>query len=124
MVVHLTSPDGRYDTLYLRNYATLQVRDVLARLPGMGDVRLFGAGDYSMRVWLDPEKHRAPRPDRRRRRERDPRAERAGRRRRDRPPTRRRSAPSSSSTSTTQGRLIDRRGVRRHRRQDRRRTAA
>ncbi|GFE78210.1 multidrug efflux RND transporter permease subunit [Steroidobacter agaridevorans] len=56
MVVHLTSPDGRYDTVYLRNYATLQIRDVLARLPGMGDVRLFGSGDYSMRVWLDPER--------------------------------------------------------------------
>src|SRR5262245_44708268 len=56
MVVHLTSPDGRYDTVYLRNYATLQIRDVLSRLPGMGDVRLFGAGDYSMRVWLDPER--------------------------------------------------------------------
>jgi hydrophobe/amphiphile efflux-1 (HAE1) family protein len=56
MVVHLTSPDGRYDSLYLRNYATLNIRDVLARLPGMGDVRLFGAGDYSMRVWLDPQK--------------------------------------------------------------------
>lgn len=56
MVVHLTSPEGRYDTVYLRNYATLQVRDVLARLPGMGDVRLFGAGDYSMRIWLDPER--------------------------------------------------------------------
>ena len=56
MVVHLTSPDGRYDSLYLRNYAVLNVRDVLARLPGMGEVRIFGAGDYSMRVWLDPEK--------------------------------------------------------------------
>ena len=56
MVVHLTSPDGRYDSLYLRNYATLNVRDVLAKLPGMGDVRLFGGGDYSMRIWLDPEK--------------------------------------------------------------------
>jgi hydrophobe/amphiphile efflux-1 (HAE1) family protein len=56
MVVHLTSPDGRYDPLYLRNYATLNVRDVLARLQGMGDVRVFGAGDYSMRVWLDPQK--------------------------------------------------------------------
>ena len=56
LVVHLTSPDGRYDTTYLRNYATLQIRDELARLPGMGDVRLFGAGDYSMRIWLDPEK--------------------------------------------------------------------
>src|SRR5204863_6673745 len=56
MVVHLTSPDNRYDTLYLRNYATLNIRDTLARLPGMGDVRVFGAGDYSMRVWLDPQK--------------------------------------------------------------------
>ena len=42
--------------VYLRNYAALQVRDVLARLPGTGDVRLFGAGDYSMRVWLDPDR--------------------------------------------------------------------
>jgi hydrophobe/amphiphile efflux-1 (HAE1) family protein len=56
MVVHLTSPDARYDSLYLRNYATLNVRDPLARLPGMGDARIFGAGDYSMRVWLDPQK--------------------------------------------------------------------
>src|SRR6476620_3449261 len=56
MVVHLTSPGGRYDSLYLRNYATLNIRDTLARLPGMGDVRVFGAGDYSMRVWLDPQK--------------------------------------------------------------------
>jgi hydrophobe/amphiphile efflux-1 (HAE1) family protein len=56
MAVNLISPDGRYDTLYLRNYAVLNVRDVLARLPGMGDVRIFGAGDYSMRVWLDPDK--------------------------------------------------------------------
>jgi len=56
MVVHLTSPDNSHDSLYLRNYAVLNVRDVLARLPGMGDVRVFGAGDYSMRVWLDPQK--------------------------------------------------------------------
>jgi hydrophobe/amphiphile efflux-1 (HAE1) family protein len=56
MVVHLTSPDGRYDSLYLRNYATLNVRDTLARLSGVGDVRVFGAGDYAMRVWLDPQK--------------------------------------------------------------------
>jgi len=56
MVVHLTSPDGRYDSLYLRNYATLHIRDELARLPGMGNVRMFGAGDYAMRIWLDPQK--------------------------------------------------------------------
>jgi hydrophobe/amphiphile efflux-1 (HAE1) family protein len=56
MVVHLASPSGRYDTLYLRNFAMLQVRDALARLPGVGQVEAFGAGDYAMRVWLDPEK--------------------------------------------------------------------
>ncbi len=56
MVVHLFSPDGRYDDVYLRNYGTIQVKDVLARIPGVGQVQLFGSGDYSMRVWLDPEK--------------------------------------------------------------------
>lgn len=56
MVVHLFSPDNRYDGLYLRNYALIQVRDPLARLPGAGDVRIFGSGDYAMRVWLDPQK--------------------------------------------------------------------
>ncbi|MDB4996308.1 MAG: transporter, partial [Myxococcaceae bacterium] len=54
MVVHIISPDGRYDDKYLRNFALLQVKDTLARIPGMGDVQLFGSGDYSMRVWLDP----------------------------------------------------------------------
>jgi len=56
MVVHLFSPDGRYDDVYLRNYATLQVKDALARIPGAGDVELFGSGDYAMRIWLNPEK--------------------------------------------------------------------
>jgi len=56
LVVHLYSPDGRYDAQYLRNYATLNVRDVLARITGAGDVQLFGGGDYAMRVWLDPQK--------------------------------------------------------------------
>jgi hydrophobe/amphiphile efflux-1 (HAE1) family protein len=56
MVVHLTSPNRRYDVLYLRNYAVIQIRDVLARLPDMGQVRVFGAGDYAMRIWLDPAK--------------------------------------------------------------------
>jgi multidrug efflux pump len=56
MVVFLKSGDGRYDSLYLRNYAVIQIRDVLARLPGMGDVRVFGSGDYAMRLWLDPGK--------------------------------------------------------------------
>ncbi len=56
MVVHLYSPNDRYDEVYLRNYATLQVKDVLARIPGAGDVQVFGSGDYAMRVWLDPDK--------------------------------------------------------------------
>ncbi|MEI9936105.1 MAG: efflux RND transporter permease subunit [Pseudomonadota bacterium] len=56
MVVHLFSPDNRYDDTYIRNFAVLQVKDTLARIPGMGDVQLFGSGDYSMRVWLDPDK--------------------------------------------------------------------
>ncbi|UWN49683.1 Efflux pump membrane transporter BepE [Alcanivorax sp. ALC70] len=56
MVVHLTSPDGRYDTLYLRNYARLHVRDRLARIQGVGEAQLFGGGDYAMRAWLDPDK--------------------------------------------------------------------
>ena len=56
MVVHLVSPDDRYDTLYLANYATLRIKDELARLPGVGDAKVFGAGNYSMRIWLDPEK--------------------------------------------------------------------
>jgi len=56
LVVHLLSPNDRYDEIYLRNYATLQVKDVLARIPGAGSVQLFGSGDYAMRVWIDPEK--------------------------------------------------------------------
>ncbi|MCC5453102.1 efflux RND transporter permease subunit [Rheinheimera sp. UJ51] len=56
MVVHLTSPDDRYDMLYLSNYAALNVKDELARIEGVGAVRVFGAGDYSMRIWLDPSK--------------------------------------------------------------------
>jgi len=56
MVVHLTSPKGKYDTLYLRNYARLHVKDSLARIPGVGDAQVFGGGDYAMRAWLDPER--------------------------------------------------------------------
>jgi multidrug efflux pump len=56
MVVFLRSIDGRYDSLYLRNYAVIQIRDVLARLQGAGDVEVFGSGDYAMRLWLDPTK--------------------------------------------------------------------
>ncbi|MEI8393107.1 MAG: multidrug efflux RND transporter permease subunit [Rhodospirillaceae bacterium] len=55
MVIHLTSPDGSRDRVYLSNYATLQVKDVLARVKGVGDLRVFGSRDYSMRIWLDPQ---------------------------------------------------------------------
>src|SRR6185437_11677259 len=56
MVVHMTSPDGSRDQQYISNYTTLYIKDVLARLDGVGDVRSLGARDYSMRVWLDPGK--------------------------------------------------------------------
>jgi HAE1 family hydrophobic/amphiphilic exporter-1 len=59
LFVTLTSPDGRYDSLYLANYATINLKDELARLPGVGNVNVFGAGEYSMRIWLDPEKLKA-----------------------------------------------------------------
>ena len=56
MVVHLTSPNERYDMLYLRNYGTLNIKDQLAKIPGVGQVRLFGSGDYAMRLWLNPDR--------------------------------------------------------------------
>ncbi len=56
MVVSLTSDDAAHDELFLANYATLRVRDELARIPGVGEVQVYGAGAYSMRVWLDPDK--------------------------------------------------------------------
>ncbi|MEI2387381.1 efflux RND transporter permease subunit [Breoghania sp. JC706] len=56
MVVNLTSPDDRYDITYLRNYAVLNIKDRLARIDGVGQVQVFGSGDYSMRVWVDPQK--------------------------------------------------------------------
>ena len=59
MFVALTSPDRRYDALYLANYGTINIKDELARLPGVGNVNIFGAGQYSMRIWLDPNKLKA-----------------------------------------------------------------
>jgi HAE1 family hydrophobic/amphiphilic exporter-1 len=58
-IVTLTSPDSRYDSLYLSNYATIKLKDEIARLPGVGNVVVFGAGQYSMRVWLDPNRLKA-----------------------------------------------------------------
>src|SRR4051812_5792911 len=56
MVVHLNSPTGRYDMLYLRNYAVLNVKDQLAKIEGVGNVQMFGSGDYAMRLWLNPQR--------------------------------------------------------------------
>src|SRR5262245_66149031 len=56
LVIHLSSPDGTRDLLYISNYATLHVNDWLARIEGVGNVTIFGARDYSMRIWLDPDK--------------------------------------------------------------------
>ena len=56
VVVALSSPDNSHDTVFLSNYATLQVKDEIARLPGVGDINIFGVRDYAMRLWLDPDK--------------------------------------------------------------------
>jgi HAE1 family hydrophobic/amphiphilic exporter-1 len=58
-IVSLTSPDARYDSLYLSNYASIRLKDEIARVPGVGNVVVFGAGQYAMRIWLDPEKLKA-----------------------------------------------------------------
>src|SRR5678815_3736466 len=56
MVIALSSPNQTYDNLYLANYATLNIIDALYRVPGVGDVRIFGAGDYAMRIWVNPDR--------------------------------------------------------------------
>jgi multidrug efflux pump subunit AcrB len=56
MVVHLISPDNSRDTLFLSNYATLEITDALTRVDGVGSITVFGARDYAMRVWLDPDR--------------------------------------------------------------------
>jgi HAE1 family hydrophobic/amphiphilic exporter-1 len=66
MVIHLNSPDGSLDQLYISNYGTLQVRDVISRVKGVGEARLFGAREYAMRLWLDPERMAGAGPDHRR----------------------------------------------------------
>ena len=115
MVVHLVSPDERYDMLYLSNYAHLQVKDELSRIDGVGSVQVFGAGEYSMRVWLDPDRLAVAPAHGHRRRARDPRAERAGRGRRAR-----RAAGADRyhvpAVDQHAGPPVHRRGVRRHRR--------
>ena len=59
LVIHLISPDGTLDQQYISNYATINIKDVITRIDGVGDTIVFGARDYSMRVWLDPAKVQA-----------------------------------------------------------------
>ena len=105
LAVHLYSPDGSRDKLYLSNYATLHVKDALARLPGVGDVQLFGARDYAMRIWLDPDKVAAYKLNAERGAGGAARAERAGLGRRPEPAAGARRTRPTRSTSQTLGRL-------------------
>ena len=82
MVVHLISPDKSRDTLFISNYATLEIKDTLTRVDGVGSITVFGSRDYAMRIWLDPAPPAVARPDRRRRHAGAAGAERPGRRRR------------------------------------------
>ncbi len=61
LVINLLSPEGRYDSLFMSNYATLRLRDELSRIYGVGDARSFGSTEYSMRIWLDPDRLKARR---------------------------------------------------------------
>ena len=120
MVVHLVSPNDRYDMTYLRNYAVLNVKDRLARIEGVGQVQLFGARRLLDARLARSAEGRAARPLGQRRGARDPRAERAGRGRRGR----RLAGPAGRGRAAVDqraGPAAERRGVRRHHRQDRRR---
>ena len=100
MIVNLISPDGRYDDIFLSNYATIQIKDELGRLPGVAGVTYLGQRDYSMRAWLDPDKLASLNLTRDGRGQRHQPAEPAGRRRPDRPAAGAPRASSSSSPST------------------------
>ena len=83
-IVTLTSPDGSHDSLFLSNYATINLVNELARVPGVGNVNVFGVGQYAMRIWLDPQKLQARGLTPQDVIKADPAAEPAGRRRADR----------------------------------------
>ena len=85
MIVNLLSPDGRYDSTFLSNYATIYIKDELGRLPGVAGITYLGQRDYSLRAWLDPAKLAALEPERHGRGHRHQPAEPPGRRRPDRP---------------------------------------
>ena len=87
MIVNLLSPDGRYDSTFLSNYATIYIKDELGRLPGVAGITYLGQRDYSLRAWLDPAKLAALESERHRRGHRHQPAKPAGRGRPDRPAT-------------------------------------
>ena len=121
MIVNLISPDGRYDNIFLSNYATIQIRDELGRLPGVANVGYLGERDYSMRAWLDPEKLASLESTADDVRRRHQRAELAGRRRPDRPAAG--SRRPAISIDDQHARPVDRsRAVRRHHHQGARAT--
>ena len=119
MVVHLFSPVGRYDEVYLRNYATLQVKDVLARIPGRGRRAGFRLGRLCHARLAQPGQDRRAQSDRQRRGRRHPRTKCAGRRRRDRPATGRRSPVDFELQINAKGRLVSPEEFGQHHRQDR-----
>ena len=71
LVISIKSPNGTYDNSFLSNYTTININDAIARIPGVGQINLFGGSDYAMRVWLRPDRHRAARDHGARHRERD-----------------------------------------------------
>ena len=103
MVVFMLSPDDSFDQLYISNYALLQVRDQLLRLDGVGDIQMFGARDYSMRLWLDPDRIATLGMTSGEVAGGDPRAEPADHRRADRASRRSPTAPSSPTSPSPAG---------------------
>ena len=124
IVVHLESPDDSLDQLYISNYALLRIRDVLARIDGVGSILVFGAREYSMRVWLDPERMAALNVTAHRRGGRAAHPERAGRRRFARRAAHGRRQQGLPGHGQQPGPADHAGGIRRRHREDRRRRAA
>ena len=107
MIVNFFSPDGRYDDIYLSNFATIYVRDELLRVDGVSDINYLGQRDYSIRAWLDPQKLAVAEHDRHRRGRRDPQPEPRRARRPGRAGPRAAGAGVPAARSTRLGRLTD-----------------
>ena len=123
LVINLLSPDRRYDSVYMSNFATIQIKDELLRIKGVGDILMLGQRDYSMRLWLDPEKLATRELDRLGRHQRHPEPERPGRRRDGRPATGPR-GPALPAADECPGPARHGKAIRRHHSQDRRQSQA